>query len=97
VESEGRKIWFYCGSGFSFFSQCGSGSGSREENWCGSGGQILKSQKVEFLHEKAFLKGRKPGLFVHCGQFPCSWSWWTDPQSLYGSDSRTAKVCLPRV
>jgi hypothetical protein len=49
-------------------------------------GETLKSQKVEFLHENilkvtkygtgsyevtnAFLKGRKPDLFVNFGQFP---------------------------
>jgi hypothetical protein len=49
----------------------------------------FKTQKVVFLHEnifkvgnrskkqkigaKAFLKARKPDLFVNFDQFPCSW------------------------
>jgi hypothetical protein len=37
---------------------------------------ILKVGKVKkhtYEDTKAFLKGRKPGLFVKINQFPCSW------------------------
>ncbi len=33
----------------------------------------VRGQKRTYEGTKAFLKGRKPGLFVNFGQFPCSW------------------------
>jgi hypothetical protein len=32
-----------------------------------------KGSKTYYEGTKAFSKGRKPGLFVHFDQFPCSW------------------------
>ena len=79
-------------------------------------GQTLKSQKVEFLHEKyrilyvekrsqnitrkvfskAFWKGRKLGLFVNFGKFPCYWIRIripnTDPDSGQPNHRRSMRI-----
>jgi hypothetical protein len=37
------------------------------------------------------LKGRKPGLFVNFGQFPCSWTWIRIPN--IDPDPEQSKEC----
>ncbi len=54
-------LYFQCGSGF--LSQCGSGSGSREPNQCGTTRIRILIRLYTYQGIKAFLKGRKPGLF----------------------------------
>ncbi len=71
-----------------FLSQCGSRSGSREQNGCGCRSRSwsdfiitknwIVTWKVFLKHiylrrYKSPLKGWKSGLFVNFGQFPCSW------------------------
>ncbi len=35
--------------------------------------RTIKDKKLSYEGTKAFLKGRKPGLFVNFSQFTCSW------------------------
>ncbi len=64
--------WFQGGSGSSFLSKCGAGSGSREPYKCGFMEIGILAKICCIFIQKIYFKYRnrsKPGFF----QFPCSW------------------------
>ncbi len=81
--------WFQCVSGSDWF-QCEAGSGSLShptitKRW------YFYMKNIHFYEgTKAFLKGRKSGLFGNFGRFPCSWI-QIRIRIRIGSGSRSAK------
>ncbi len=45
-------------------------------------GKSKRSKKHNYLSSKAFLNGKKPGIFVNSGKIPCSWIRTPDPHPM---------------